>query len=331
MEIYHVVQKQQNPSLLNLIPEMHLIESKLYQIIGSGKGTIHEMCSYLLQSGGKRLRPLLVILSGKTIIPHTNDKLIAAGAAAELIHMASLVHDDIIDESLYRRGKPSVNALWGKKHAVLAGDFLFARAFDLMVTENLYPVLKLMVTAIQNMCAGEIEQENFLYHTEQSETDYFNRINKKTAQLLSACCESGALISGGDQSTISALRTFGTNLGYVFQIIDDVLDFTGKSDIMGKPACQDLSQGNLTLPVIYLMQHPKYGNRIKNMISSRQLDQSNISVINQLLEANGFIKQALDICEHCAQNAKNELAHLPEGMYRNLLEQIVDKALNRKS
>jgi len=317
-------------SFTYLIPEMHLVENKLYEAIGRGEGTIYEMCRYLLKSGGKRLRPLLVLLCGKALKPEVGEDLITAGTAAELIHMASLVHDDIIDEALYRRGCPALNSLWGKKHAVLAGDFLFAKAFDLMVAEELYPVLNLMVTAIEEMCQGEIDQQNQLFQIELKETDYFTRINKKTGSLLAACCASGAIIGGGDYATKTALRNFGTNLGFTFQIVDDILDFTGQSEVMGKPVGQDLVQGNLTLPILYLLKHPQHGNKAKQLIEEKKLSSSAIQSLITLMVQTDLFDDIYSLARSFAQTAKEDLTELPRGIYRDILEQIVDKALVRK-
>ncbi|ATW26014.1 polyprenyl synthetase family protein [Candidatus Formimonas warabiya] len=321
----------QQTKLGQLVPEITQVESLLHEVIGSGTGTIVDMCTYLLESGGKRLRPLLVILSGKTVSSPSGDRLVAAGAAAELIHMASLVHDDIIDQSLVRRGQPSLYALWGQKNAVLAGDFLFAKAFDLLVSAQLHATLKLMVTAIQEMCQGEITQADQLFRTSQLEEDYFHKIYQKTGKFLAACCQAGGIISHAGEARETALQIYGTNLGYVFQIIDDLLDFDGHSEILGKPVCQDLAQGNLTLPVLYLLKHPEHGPQVREIIKTRRLDKVNCAMIIDLLNQTGLLDQARNVAAHCAGIAKAELAKLPQGMSRNMLEYIVDQALERTS
>lgn len=312
------------------LPELISLESGLDEITRVGNVTIYEMCQSLLKSGGKRLRPLLVILCGKALNPRNIDPLISVGMAAELIHMASLIHDDIIDQSYYRRGKPTVNSRWGEKQAVLAGDFLFAQAFDLLAAEELSPVIKIMVATITDMCSGEIDQLNQAYNINLTEKDYFERIEKKTAKLISSCCLAGALVAGANREALDSLERYGTNLGYAFQITDDLLDFTGESSIMGKPSGQDLASGNLTLPVIYLLHHPKRGTWVKNIIAKKQLDSNNLQIIISLLQETGLLEQGYSIAKHCGEIAKNELAAIPPGKYRDLLEHIVDKALERK-
>lgn len=313
----------------HIIPDMKQVEDLLYETIGTGHGTIGEMCTYLLGSGGKRLRPLLTVLSGKALDPECSMPLAAAGAAAELIHMASLVHDDIIDQSLYRRGKPSLYALWGQKNAVLAGDFLFAKAFDLLAGHQLFPVLQLMVQAIQEMCQGEITQSDNLFQVNQKEEDYFQRIDQKTGKLLAACCQSGAMIAHGTPAQEAALKSYGTFLGYTYQIVDDLLDFTGNSETLGKPVCQDLTQGNLTLPILYLIPHQEHGAWVRNIIGEKELNAANCAKIIHLMKQTGLLEQCQRVAAHCGDKAKNALIQLPSGMYRTMLEMMVDKALNR--
>lgn len=328
--------RQIEPKNLNqMVPEMLQVEDLLYQAIGTDQGMIGEICTYLLKSGGKRIRPLLIILCGKAIkTDHKNhciENLIAAGAAVELIHMASLVHDDIIDKSLYRRGQPSIHSLWGQKNAVLVGDFLFAKAFDLLTSHQLFFVLQLMVKTIQEMCRGEIIQSTNLYQSNQSEDDYFQRIDQKTGKLLSACCQTGARIVAADIPTETALKNYGTYLGYTYQIIDDLLDFTGNSAILGKPIGQDLAQGNLTLPILYLIKNPEQGPWVKKVIAQKELDSTNLKLIIDLLNDQSLLAKSQEVANYCGEQAKNELSKLPTGVYRNMLEIIIDKALHRNS
>jgi len=322
-------QSIQTNKLNQMVPELLQVEDLLYQSIGTNQGIIGEICTYLLKSGGKRLRPLLIILCGKAINSHSEKNLIAAGAAVELIHMASLVHDDIIDQSLYRRGQPSIHSLWGQKNAVLVGDFLFAKAFDLLVSHQLFFVLQLMVEAIQEMCRGEIIQSTSLFQTSQKEEEYFQRIDQKTGKLLAACCQSGAIIAQADTTQETALKNYGTYLGYTYQIIDDLLDFTGNSEILGKPVCQDLTQGNLTLPVLYLIQHPEQGAWVRNVIEQRDLNPANCNLIIDLIKHNGLLAQSQKVADYCGDTAKKELSKIPAGMCRTMLEVIIDNALKR--
>lgn len=331
MEHNYIDQAQpiQTITSYTMVPEIKQVEDLLYETIGTDKGTIGDICTYLLKSGGKRLRPLLIILSGKTLSTDGRENLIAAGAAAELIHMASLVHDDIIDKSLYRRGQPSIHSLWGQQNAVLAGDFLFAKAFDLLVSHQLFPVLQLMVKAIQEMCRGEIIQSTELFQTNQKEEEYFQRIEQKTGTLLAACCQSGAIIAHAAREEEMALKNYGTYLGYTYQIIDDLLDFSGDSQILGKPVCQDLSQGNITLPLLYLIQDPIHGPWVKKIIAQRELNSANCAAIVKLINDKGYLEQAKMVAVHCGDTAKEELSKIPDSIYQNMLVLIIDQALKR--
>lgn len=325
-----ITQNNHKLPIQTILPEMSQVENLLEQLLGSATGSIFSICRHLLESGGKRIRPLLVILSAKTLDRGDRENLIAAGASVELIHMASLVHDDVIDRSDFRRGRPSVHALWGEKAAVLTGDFLFAKAFDLLVSHRLHSVLQLMVTVIQNMCTGEINQLHQAFDINQQQTDYFNRIENKTAKLLAACCQCGTIIAGASRHQIMAFDVFGTNLGYTFQITDDILDFTGQKDIMGKPICQDLRQGNLTLPILFLIQHPEHGPWMKEIISRQKLDKMNVETILTLLHQTESLKNSYQAAKDCAQAAKNALREFPQSLYREMLDQLVDKALDRQ-
>lgn len=329
------LQQLEPRNIQQMVPEMLQVEELLYQSIGTDQGIIREICTYLLKNGGKKLRPLLIVLCGKAIKSndknHYSEKLIAAGTAVELIHMASLVHDDIIDKSLYRRGQPSVHSLWGQKNAVLVGDFLFAKAFDLLVSHQLFSVLQLMVKAIQEMCRGEIIQSTSLYQTDQNEEDYFQRIDQKTGKLLAACCQAGTIIAKANLSEETALKNYGTYLGYTYQIVDDLLDFTGNIAVLGKPVCQDLAQGNLTLPILYLIKHPEKGPWVKKVISQKELNPANLKLIMDLLNDHDLLTQSQKVANYCGDQAKKSLLELPTGIYRTMLEILIDKALQRTS
>jgi heptaprenyl diphosphate synthase len=247
-----------------VLPELKIVEEELYKVIADTEGAAKDVCLYALQAGGKRLRPTLVLLSNKCfngdIIP---GDIIPAAVAAELIHLASLIHDDIIDNSQMRHGKKSVNTHWDNKIAVLAGDNLFAKAFKVLSKNRLYDVLELMVEAIEDMCSGEIEQAMDSFNPAQEEESYYRKISKKTAKLLAVCCQAGSLISLTGKDYASSLREFGLNLGYAFQITDDILDLTGQKKELGKPTGLDLAQGTLTLPMLSLLKNPKYGDWFK--------------------------------------------------------------------
>ncbi len=242
---------------LALSPLLQAVEARLQETASDQAGTLGVYAGHVIQAGGKRLRPLLAILCSGIDDP-TYQPLIDLAAAAELIHTASLIHDDIIDQAATRRDVPTLNYLRGNHTAVLAGDFLFATAFGLLERSHCSGVLTLMTDAIRDMCQAEIEQKDTLFHFSVTEEMYLSRIEKKTASLLAACCSAGALAGGLAPDAVSSLAAYGRNLGLCFQITDDLLDFTGDSDTLGKPAGSDLAQGILTLPVIYLLNNTAF-------------------------------------------------------------------------
>ncbi|MGD0153708.1 MAG: polyprenyl synthetase family protein [Thermacetogeniaceae bacterium] len=235
-------------------PLLQAVEARLQEVASDQAGILGVYAGQVIRAGGKRLRPLLVILCSGLADP-SHQPLIDMAAAAELIHTASLIHDDILDQATTRRGATTINHLQGNHTAVLAGDFLFAAAFDLLTCTGRPEALALMTEAIRAMCQAEIEQKEAVFQFSVTESRYLGRIEKKTAALLAACCGAGALAGGAAPEEVASLMAFGRNLGLCFQITDDLLDFTGDSATLGKPAGSDLAQGILTLPVIYLLQY----------------------------------------------------------------------------
>lgn len=310
------------------IPELLLVEDKLQLILSKADGLIQQTCVDLLHSGGKRIRPLLTLYSGMCFAP-LNPQMIQAAVAAELIHMASLIHDDVIDESATRRGKPTVYALYGAHSAVLAGDYLFAEAFRILSTNKLLSCMTYLVEAIQAMCEGEVNQANEQFSSSINRQDYFERITKKTGKLLAACCQSGVKLAGGSSGKLSLMREFGLNIGYAFQITDDILDINGDSDELGKPVCADLINGNVTLPLLYLMDNPVYGSQLKEIIKTRNFSRKSIQRIKDALIASGSIDQAYATAKRCISKAKDCLAKIPESSYQTTLVNLADSILLR--
>jgi heptaprenyl diphosphate synthase len=238
-------------------PLLQAVEDRLQEMASDQAGALGVYAGHVIRAGGKRLRPLLVILCSGINDPACQP-LIDIAAAAELIHTASLIHDDILDRAATRRGVPTLNRLQGNHTAVLAGDLLFATAFGLLARGHCPGALAVMTDAIRDMCRAEIEQKEALFQFSVTESMYLSRIEKKTASLLAACCSAGALAGGLSPEAVASLAAYGRNLGLCFQITDDLLDFTGDSSALGKPAGSDLAQGILTLPVIYLLNNTAF-------------------------------------------------------------------------
>lgn len=273
--------------------------------------------------GGKRIRPLLVLYSGLVFCGPT-DELVNASIAAELIHMASLAHDDIIDNSNFRRNKPSVNHLWGNHYSVLCGDYLFARAFGILSGGRLIQSLDLMIEAIENMCQGEIIQAENKFRHDMDIDAYYRQITGKTAVFFQCCCKSGASIGCADPHYINALGEYGLNLGIAFQIIDDILDFRGSAKSMGKPIGEDLRQGVITLPVILLLNDSKYGSAVHDMIINHRITTGDIKTVNYLLEESGAIGEAFAVARSHIEKARESLRMLPQSDFTGLLDSLPD-------
>lgn len=306
------------------------VECELQGVIAKRNSLISEMCSHIIHSGGKRLRPLLVLLSGQSI-GKMNENLIKAATAAELIHTASLAHDDIIDQADTRRNKPALNAVYGNNKAALTGDYLFAEAFNILALPQLTPIMRIMVNAIQEMCDGEINEGYDLFNWEVTEAAYFKRIYQKTGVLIAACCEAGAIIGGGSEKQVEALQNYGINMGYAFQIIDDFLDFTGEQAKIGKPVGNDLRQGIFTLPVIRLLQNQSVKDKIQEMVVEKEDDEIVFAHINHLLNHSGMLQNTFECAVKYVCKAKENLKCLPESPYKFLLLNLADQVIKRQN
>jgi heptaprenyl diphosphate synthase len=309
-------------------PELLFVEDKLQTIVSKADGLIQQTCSSFLQSGGKRIRPLLTLYSGMCFAP-LNPPMIHAAVAAELIHMASLIHDDVIDKSATRRGKPTVNFLYGDHAAILTGDYLFAEAFNILSTHQLLSSMTYLVEAIQAMCEGEVNQANEQFSSSISLQHYFQRISKKTGKLLVACCQSGAILAGASSEELTRMLEYGLNIGYAYQITDDILDISGDADSLGKPVGTDLMNGNLTLPFLYLMDNPIYGNCLTEIIKTRKITRQGLQSIQEALVSSGCIAQAYATATECICKAKDSLAKIPGSPYRTVLANLADSILLR--
>ncbi len=215
---------------------------------------------YLQASGGKRLRPTLVLLTAK-LFGGTSPSAIHLGAVVEMIHTATLVHDDVIDDARTRRGRASTNIKWGNHTAVLAGDWLYMQAFQIAIRERHFRILDLLIGVTQAMVEGELLQAARLGSIGVSETDYMDLVGRKTAGLFATCARLGAIVGGADAAAEDRIGDYAWNLGMAFQLIDDVLDFTARETVLGKPVGNDLAEGKVTLPLIYALERADAGER----------------------------------------------------------------------
>ncbi len=293
----------------NFSADLKKIDEIILEFAVGKSPLIQEVANHLVASGGKRIRPLLLILSSKLF---GEKDVYNLAAAVELIHAATLLHDDVVDVSEIRRGKKTANAIWDNKVSILVGDYLFSIAFQLMVKSKNLDVLALLSKASSVMADGEVMQLENSNNVEILEEKYFEIIFGKTAILFSAACEVGALINNKDSKQIEALRDFGKNLGIVFQIVDDVLDYSSKEQVLGKDLGNDFFEGKVTLPIILLYQKANKDDRefikevfLKNLMND-QKDQKDFAKILALIEKYGGIslsqKKALEYKELALKN-----------------------------
>jgi geranylgeranyl pyrophosphate synthase len=308
--------------------QIKLVEERIRAQADDNHPDLRAALEHLLSSGGKRVRPTVVLLVGN-MLGSTEEKLVTVGAAIELLHTATLVHDDLIDGSLLRRGMPTLNARWSPAATVLTGDFLFARAAKLAAEADNLPLMKLFAETLATIVNGELTQL-FTSRGLISRKNYYQRIYAKTASLFEMSARAGAMVSPVDEAMVETMRVFGYETGMAFQIVDDILDFTGDQTAVGKPLGSDLLQGLVTLPAIYYAEaHPDnadvlllgeggWGNhdRMERLVNAiRNSD----AIQKSMLEAEDFIKRALE-----------KLTPLRPGTERSALEDLAKYIIDRR-
>jgi geranylgeranyl pyrophosphate synthase len=298
--------------------DLKKVEQSLGEITDAEFSLLADLLAYTLKDGGKRIRPALTLLSGKFYVYDTA-LLIPMAAAIELLHTATLVHDDIVDNSPVRRGKPTVSRAWGENRALLLGDYLFAKAGSLVAgTENLR-VIKLFSETLMTISSGELKQTSVTFAQASGRDYYFSWVSAKTARLFSTATESGAILSQANEETIEALRDYGHNLGMGFQIVDDVLDFIGDEDLLGKPVGSDLREGTMTLPsILFTESHPE-DKLIKSLIENKDVESVALAV--EKIRNSPVIDDCLALAAEFCSRASRAVEKLPHnGARRSMLE-----------
>lgn len=286
---------------------------------------------HILSGRGKRLRPLVVLAAGR-LGRHRPAALLSAAAAIELLHTATLVHDDVIDHATTRRGKPTLNSLIGGGATVLVGDYLFARAAGFATATGSIRVVRVFADVLQTICAGELRQIFSTGDWEQDIADYEAKIAGKTASLFAAAAEIGSILAHAPRLLQGRLRAYGYELGMAFQIVDDILDFTGTEEELGKPVASDLRQGVLTLPALYALRELPAENPITAFLRSGDGARDDVlwAAIDVVRSSPAIGHAAQQAAEH-AQRAKDALVVLPAGPVRDLLETVADQAVARRA
>ena len=308
--------------------DMRRVNDVIESHLSSEVVLINQLSQHIIHSGGKRLRPMLVMLAAQSCqYQGEQDALLAS--VIEFIHTATLLHDDVVDDSEMRRGQQTASTIWGNEAAVLVGDYLYSRAFQMMVKAESMEIMNLLANTTNTIAQGEVMQLLNINDPDTSEEKYHQVIYHKTACLFEAACEIGAIISGSDSDTREAMGRFGKHLGIAFQLVDDALDYEADSEELGKNVGDDLAEGKPTLPLIYAMEQGNDAERelIRNAIEQGGLDQ--IDEITAIIKSTGALEYTHQQAIEHATLAKNSLTGLASTESRNAMEFLADYAVER--
>jgi len=291
---------------------------------------INQLSHYIINSGGKRLRPLLVLLAARAC-RYQGRQHINLAAVIEFIHTATLLHDDVVDQSDLRRGKDSANTIWGNKPSVLVGDFLFSRAFEIMVADGSLKVLKILSEASSVIAEGEVMQLLTTNDVETSEDAYMEVINAKTAELFAAACEIAPVVADRPEKEEKALRSFGMNLGVAFQLIDDALDYSAKQAVLGKTVGDDFRDGKITLPIILAYNRGDKKERAfwKRVMEDDHPRDGDLAQAMEYLNRHNTLNDTVERARHFGSKARDALALFPGSEAKTALLAIVDFCIDR--
>ncbi len=311
--------------------EMVLVEAEFQHQVNSNIQVINYLGDYLRASGGKRVRPALLLLSNYAIGGNASqENVVRLATVMEMLHTATLVHDDIIDNADTRRNRVSVNARFGNQSAVLMGDWLYMSAFETSLKERSLEILDILTRLTRKMTEGELIQLTTLGRTDISETEYFDILQRKTAYLFSACCEIGAILGNAAKEKQKALKDYGMNLGTAFQLADDVLDFTASEDVLGKASGADLLEGKLTLPLILLVKNqPGLKKDLEKIMRDGDYESVPREMLLENLESAGLVEETRKRAYYYANLAIKNLEILPKTEYRLALEEIPGYMIER--
>ncbi|WP_108671123.1 heptaprenyl diphosphate synthase component II [Peribacillus acanthi] len=307
--------------------DLQIIEKELEATIQADSPVLREASMHLLQAGGKRIRPVFVLLASKF---GTHDIHVTKNVAValELIHMASLVHDDVIDDAELRRGVPTIKSKWDNRVAMYTGDYIFARSLELMANIHNPVAHQILSNTIVEVCIGEIEQIKDKFNFDQNIKTYFRRIKRKTALLIATSCQLGAVASGVSEEIHKKLFLFGYYVGMSYQITDDILDFTASEKELGKPAGSDLLQGNITLPVLYAMEEGPSKEFLKSI--NENSSQEDINQAIRLIKSSGAVERSIAVSDLYLKKALNILRQLPENKAKKTFMEIAKNIGKRK-
>ncbi len=312
--------------------DMAGVDALIVARMQSPVSVIPALADHLINAGGKRLRPLLTVAAAR-LAGGEGDAALKLAAAVEFIHTATLLHDDVVDASQLRRGKVAAHLIWGAPSSVLVGDFLFARAFELMVETGIMRSLEILARASRVIAEGEVLQLSRAHDLNLDQTTYLEIINAKTAALFAAAAEAGAVSAGASQAQSGALRAYGENLGLAFQLADDALDYGGATETLGKNAGDDFREGKATLPLILAIA--RMGSRERpfweRAVGRREQTEADFRRARELIVGTGALETTLNLAADYAECAKAALASFPNGEWRAGLEALADFAVSRRA
>ena len=319
------------PKTHNLInTDLEAVENLILNSLKSKVDLTETIGNYVVKSGGKRLRAVLTLLSAKAL-SYQGHKHHLLAAIIEIIHTATLLHDDVVDASELRRGQPSANAIYGNMASVLCGDFLYSKAFELMIGLEQLEILAALAHTSNIVAEGEMLQLKSCHNPEFTEAEYFEVISQKTAALFETACSTPCLLDSAYLPYQAALKNYGKNIGLAFQIIDDLLDYTSASTVLGKNPGDDLSEGKLTLPLIYALKHskPEAQELLRDAIKTGDLSQ--FAKIKLLIDASGALKYTQAKALELAQNAATSLKILPDSLFKTALIELAETTVARSA
>lgn len=312
--------------------EFNAVNDLITQQLISDVGLVEDISQYLVASGGKRIRPLVALLCAGALGDANNPKQIQLATAIEFLHTATLLHDDVVDMSTLRRGKPTANANWGNASSVLVGDFVYSKAFQLMVGIGDLQVMEVLSDTTTKIAEGEVSQLMHIGDLGLGESTYFDVIRSKTAQLFDGACRSAAIVAGANSEVVETLGRYGMHLGLAFQLVDDYLDYAGDSEALGKNVGDDLAEGKLTLPLIDALrltanEDPAQHDTLSTAIRTKDL--SKINEIIAITRSSGALQLTLDHARQQSALAANELQALSDTPFKAALQNITQFVLSR--
>jgi len=312
--------------------DLQKVELSLKANAGSALPLVNDINEYLHDSGGKRFRPLLLLLCSK-MCDADDDSAIRLSVVIELIHVATLVHDDIIDNASVRRGRPSVNAKWGNQVTVLMGDWLYMTSFSLALELRDFRILDLLIDITRGMVEGELLQFQQQGGTDISADEQLEICHRKTAHLFSGCGRLGAILGNVDLNKERRLEAYGHAVGMAFQLIDDLLDYNSDEDTLGKPVLKDLEEGKTTLPIIYLLQRADSAEQefIRGVVANRDFTPKNKSRIIELVHSYETLEDVVKLAMEYSLQAKQALSDFPDSIYREALLRFPEFVIDRKT